>query len=217
MSNAGALKGIITVEGRSKCRSSTLGGEHLFSETHEVYGETIGGLLDSLVEVSVALASNAFFWAVMNQSVSYVPLNDKWIITLEFPDVIQSHGNGHILGSALTCQGTLITFESIVKYVVRVRNEQITQAAFNLILAKIDEPTAISDELTASLSSSPEHAESYYELTQRGYTGIQLDAILAIAEKEGRIQEYTIQNALMSDFPQREFLPRDKFQENIFI
>jgi hypothetical protein len=217
MSNVKTLKGSIKVEGYSKGRSTVVAGSPLFSETHDVCGETIGELLDNLVEASAILASSAFTWGFMNRSASYAPLNDKWSITVSFPAVIQSHENHGIFNDQLTCQGTLITFESIVKYAVRVRNEQITQAAFNLILAKVDEPSAISDELQIPLQPAGKQAESFYEITQYGYTGAQLDLILAIAENEGRIQEYNAQNTLMDGFPPREFLPRDKFQENIYI
>lgn len=191
----------------------------LFSQTHEVYGATIGELLDNLVEASVILASNAFMWAVMNKSASYVPTNDKWNVTVSFPAVIRPYGDDASLDNWLTCQGTLINFDSIVKYAVRVRNDQITQAAFNLILTKVDEPSAIIGEPRSSLDSTAcnKHGQTFYELTKGGFTGDELDLILTVAEEEGRIQEYTAQNALISDCPQREFLPRNKFQENAYI
>lgn len=217
MPNARALKGSITVEGRSKSRSLLLGDAQLFVETHEVYGTTIGKLLDNLVEASVILASNAFMWALLNKSAAYVPTHDKWNVKVAFPAVISSHEDDSP-ENHLTCQGTLINFDSIVKYAVKVRTDQITQATFNLILAKIDEPSAIIEELRFSLNNLPSsHAESFHALTQGGYAGAELDLILAVAEKEGRIQEYNTQNTLMDGFPQREFLPQSKFQENIFI
>ena len=178
-----AYKGHILVEGQAKgITYPTDKDKAIYSKKLTAYGETLGELLDNLVQASVTLANDAFQWAMMTQSSDYTPNDDHWFCSIVHPEItrrtdwpVEDVGSG----------SSIHDFDYIVRHAVVVRDITIRSTATHLLLAKSG-PSAISEKPKTPYNGIS-NATSFQEMTGYGFQGPELDEILRIAKEEGRL------------------------------
>jgi hypothetical protein len=183
-----AFKGTLTVEGTIRGIENA---RPFYSRTVTAYGESIGELLDNLVETSVSLANDVFAWVARNEPADYQLKDDYWYISLAHPDILetskdnpQTHSKDNDTGSG----SSLDSIEDVVRFPVLIRDIQTKATATWLLLQKTDK-SEIVDEAAIPHKGIHE-VTSFNEMTKFGFTGVELDTILEVAEREGRVQKY---------------------------
>lgn len=183
-----AFQGTVTVEGRPRWVEDA---QPFYRWTLTAYGETIGELLDNLVETSVSLANDVFAWVATHKPSEYELENDYWHISVIHPDILEtskdnpathSKDNDTGSGSSLNC------IADIVKFPVLIRDIQI-RATITSLLLKSSDKSEIIDEAAVPHKGTYE-VTSFKEMTKFGFTGAELDTILEIGEREGRVKKY---------------------------
>lgn len=184
-----AFQGTITVEGRSQ------GAEKPFyTWTLSAYGATIGELIDNLVETSVSLANDVFAWVTKNKPADYNMEDDYWYIQMTHPDILETAKNNpktHSGKNDIGSGSSLSSVSGIVRFSTLIRDIQVSSSTSYLLLAD-PAPSDIND--VAAEAAVPYkgiyEVTSFSEMTKFGFSGKELDAILEIAEREGRVKKY---------------------------
>lgn len=183
-----AFQGTITVEGTFKGIVDT---PPFYTWTLTAYGQTIGELLDNLVATSVSLANDVFAWVANNKPADYELKDDNWYVSLIHPEILETskddpatHSKKNDTGSS----SSLNSVEDIVKFPVLIRDIQIRATATSLLLKKTDKSEII-DEPAVPYKRVYE-VTSFSEMTKFGFTGAELDNMLEIGEREGRVKKY---------------------------
>lgn len=183
-----AFQGTLTVEGRPKWVEDAV---PFYRWTLTAYGETIGELLDNLVETSVSLANDVFAWVTTNKPSEYELEEDYWYISLTHPEILETskdnpatHSKNFDTGSG----SSLNSIGDIVKFPVLIRDIQIRATITSLLLKSTDK-SEIVDEAAIPHKGTYE-VTSFKEMTKFGFTGAELDTILEIGEREGRLKKY---------------------------
>jgi hypothetical protein len=183
-----AFQGTITVEGTFK---GIVDSQPFYTWTLTAYGQTIGELLDNLVITSVSLANDVFAWVANNKPADYNMEDDYWYIQVVHPEILETSKDNPATHSKRNDTGSgssLDSIEDIVKFPVLIRDIQIRAAATSLLLKKTDK-SEIVDEAAIPHKGVYE-VSSFSEMTKFGFTGSELDTILEIGEREGRLKEY---------------------------
>lgn len=183
-----AFRGTITVEGAFKGLAD---GPPFYTWALTAYGETIGELLDNLVTTSVSLANDVFAWVANNRPADYELTDDYWSIQVIHPEILETSKDNPATHSAKNDTGSgssLNSIEDIVKFPVLIRDIQIRATATSLLL-KSTEKSEIVDEAAVPHAGVHE-VTSFSEMTKFGFTGAELDTMLEIGEREGRVQKY---------------------------
>lgn len=175
-----AFQGTITLQGN--IRGGDEANKLLYKETVKAYGETIGELLDNLVEASVTLANDLFSWVTLNCHEDYNLRDDYWYISMAHPEVLE------IMTSDTGSGSHLESVEGVVRYVALMRDIHVGFTISSLLLENsakseiIDKAVAPYDGIYG--------VTSFKEMTKFGFTGSELDTILEIGEREGRIKKF---------------------------
>lgn len=184
-----AFKGTIKVTGK---RWKYQSPETMYENSKTSYGETIGELLDNMVESSVRLTNELFEWSVLNLPTDYDLEKDSWYVEMTYPnilDVKMSNPKTHSLDNSNG--SSLHSLNAIVRHAVTSWSIHLEYATGDLqrIARSMGESF---DELTPSkpLDDSYYELETYREIAQYGFTGTDLDAYLAIAESKGYLKAH---------------------------
>lgn len=180
-------QGQISLRGRGSGNDSS----PFYYESIKAYGETIGELMDNLVQASIPLANNAFLWTMQNKPLDYSMRDDNWWLEISHPDLIESfvedpstHQKDTGGGSAVTCHRDIVT------HTVIHRNVTIDLVATQLALTKSG-PTQIPQHAAQPFTQEYyEDGHNYETYIAFGFTGLELDKILAIADEEGRLKKH---------------------------
>lgn len=183
-----AFKGTISVEGRSQDSEKPF-----YTWTLSAYGATIGELIDNLVTTSVSLADDVFAWVTKNKPADYDMEDDYWHIQMIHPDILEAAKNDpktHSEKNDIGSGSSLSSVSGIVRFSTLIRDIQVKSSTSYLLLAN----PAVSDINDVAEAAVPYdgiyEVTSFSEMTKFGYTGKELDAILEIAEREGRVKKY---------------------------
>lgn len=184
-----AFQGTITVEGRSQ------GSEKPFyTWTLSAYGATIGELLDNLVTISVTVANDVFAWVTKNKPADYDMEDDYWYVQMTHPDILETAKNDpktHSSENDIGSGSSLSSVNGIVRFSTLIRDIQVSSSTSYLLLA---DPAPSDIENVAAEAAVPYkgiyEVTSFSEMTKFGFSGKELDVILEIAEREGRVKKY---------------------------
>lgn len=175
-----AFQGTITVKGNVS--GGTEANQPLYKKTVKAYGETIGELLDNLAEASVTIANDLFAWVALNRPADYNLRDDYWFISMAHPEVLE------IMTSDTGSGSRLESVEGVVRYAVLIRDIHVSSTITSLLL----EDSAKSEIVNEAIApyDGIYNVSSFREMTKFGFTGAELDTILAIGEREGRIKKF---------------------------
>jgi hypothetical protein len=179
----------------------------IYSRKVTAYGETIGELLDNLVEASVTVANDVFAWSAANKSEDYKLSDDFWYMQLVYPDILETHNADPKTSKNKDSSSgaTLETVDFIVKFATLVRDIQIKNVSISLRLTKSGESEII-DTAATPLNGMYE-VTSFSEMTKFGFTGAELDTMLATGEKEGRLKSYRDDTEMLRNYYRNGKLP----------
>lgn len=163
----------------------------LYDYAENAYGETIGELLDNLVELSVKAANEAFLWAVDNKPADYAPYQDRWTVNFIHPDIFDAQ----LYASNRTCfdvasSSTVKKFGDIVDHCVLSRNTSISVTKNNLHCMQ-GGGTDIPHRASVPYTGLYDETTSFRDMTNFGWTGKELAQMLETAQREGRLEKYS--------------------------
>jgi hypothetical protein len=173
-----AYQGTILVEGK------THGNPDAPSYRWELtaYGATIGELLDNLVNTSVVIANDVFAWVMKNKPEGYELDQDYWYVLIKHPEILE------VMTSDTGSGGSVESIEGIVRYAALIRDIHVSSTANWLLLQNRAESEIVDKAINPY--NGIYSVSSFSEMTKFGFTGTELDTMLAIGEKEGRVKEY---------------------------
>lgn len=197
-----AFQGTVTVEGAFKGFADS---QPFYTWTLTAYGQTIGELLDNLVTTSVSLANDVFAWVANNKPADYELKEDSWYIQVVHPEILETSKDNpatHSMKNDTGSGSSLDSIEDIVKFPVLIRDIQIRATATSLLLKKTDKSEIV--DKAAVPHEGIYEVTSFNEMTKFGFSGAELDTILEIGEREGRLKMYREDLSLARSYRKQE-------------
>lgn len=193
-------------------RSNASGNERFYENKKTAYGATLGELLDNLVEQSLKLAAETSAWVKENMPSNYDFNDDFWMHGISHPDILESYmevakkdkGKNMDTGSG----GSIKNVKDIVRSNVLHRDISISSALNSLHFAQSGE-TELPYKAKVPFSSIYE-LSSFSAMASCGFMGEELDSILEISKKEGRLDAYIASLANIRHFRALESANREK-------
>ena len=164
---------------------------NFYQKTITVYGETPGETVDNMVKASVELANSVFEWLVQNKPADYRLSDDYWSVYNTHPNFLKTDMTDLKSREARNDSGSgssISEIVDIVRHVVLFRDIEINFAVNHLALAQTGSTNMQREPASAYEGSYG--MESFEEITKYGWSGEEFDAILSVAEEEGRLQAF---------------------------
>jgi hypothetical protein len=176
-------RGQISLTGESRLADN----EEIYKVNKFVYGETLGTLLDNMVNESVIIAQDLKTFLRLEMPTGYRMSDDYWSFNFSHPALLEATqvGENRDNGSG----GSVSSVKDIVVSATHSRHLSIMYELNSLNYTRSEmklEPLLSSkDRIMDGLSST-----KFATITASGFQGTELDKYLAIVEADGSLEKY---------------------------